>query len=305
MTQGSTHRRARASGTVATPPDAPNTHACWVFEGRRAFASAAVDFLRHGAEWGERLVYTADRPSVDDLLDDLEQFDEARDLYDAGMLLVEPVRGLYGPDSDRDHGSLARRVSAYRALTEQAVDDGCTGLRVAADATALVGTEQERRHFLEYELAVDEVMATLPMSALCAYDANLLDGDLCELSAVHPQGNVGAANDPGFRFYFDGSVLRFVGEIDLSNRTPYDSVLDAARAVAAMDDRGASVDVDLSALEFIDGAGMWHLNDWVSSVQYSGAPVRVHGARDILRRCADLMDLDDLREAIVGEAEAA
>jgi hypothetical protein len=156
-------------------------HACFAYEGD-AFASAAHGVLTEAAARGDAvLLVTAD--------DALARYEG--DAFDPGA-----------------------QVARYRALAEDAVARGYGGLTVAADATPLVRTVEDRRAFARYEHLVDRYRHESGIfTAMCAYDALALGPDaLAELAAVHPEGTDGSTP---FRLFADGAGgLVLTGELD-------------------------------------------------------------------------------------------
>jgi diguanylate cyclase len=165
-------------------------HLCQPYVDRAEFVAAAVEFLAEGLLRGERLLYVAEVVDAGDLapLGDVEA------LLRAGVLATHATRELYAPGASIDPGT---QVATYRRLTAEAVADGFAGLRVVADATALVAGTEDRAAFLRYEQLVDEVMRTSPLHALCGYDRRVLAGDLDAFLAAHggppgvPEGALG------------------------------------------------------------------------------------------------------------------
>ena len=276
----------RQVGLLERPRAGLGTHVCWAYDDATAFQQAAEAFLAEGAQKQERLVYVADAPAAE-LAGHLDAVDVER-LTAAGQLLIRPVHALYEPGGVFD---AAAQVGAYRSLVDGALADGFTGLRVAADATALVATDHAHRRFLEYELAVDRVMATAPMSAMCAYDAAEVGDRIEDLFAVHPCSHGGEPE--GLHAYFDGPALVLRGEADL--RT--EAVLDAV--VFSLASLPAPTRLDVHDLRFIDVRSLARLGRAASTLASTGRPLRVHGLSTVARRCATLLNLHSLLDALV------
>lgn len=264
-------------------------HACRPFRDEGDFHADASAFLGEGDCRGERLVYVADG-DLDALRRHLADLDVAR-LEDEGRLTLQPVLDLYAPDGAVDP---AAQVQRYRRLVADALADGFTGLRVAADATALVATDESHRRFLEYELAVDRFMASAPMAAMCAYDVGALGSRVGELCAVHPARRGGDDIDVGLHAYHDGRRLCLSGEIDVGTIR----VLEAVAAVieAGVDD---PVVVDMRGLTFVDVHGLARLDRAAAALGEAGASLRVEQASAFVRRCCELLGFDRLLHAVV------
>lgn len=274
----------RATGVVDSPLAEVGSHLCWLYRGHPSFKQAATRFLEVGAANGERLLYTADR-SVEELADDLAPLGDVEQLVETGALLLVPLSSLY-----RDHGfDGGRQVEAYRAMTEQALADGHRGLRLAADATELVRRPDDRAAFVPYELAVDRLMAELPLSALCAYDEAVLGAAATELCAVHPAHNAFGDTSAGFCLYHDEGRLFLAGELDLANRTLLDGALTAVRT---LDDE--VLVVDLRSLRFADADALVRIGQLAATVAADGRELRLTGASALLRRCCEVLGLEHL-----------
>lgn len=279
----------RLGGCIEAPWDAQSGHVCWVFETDAGFRHAAVAFLSEGLERRERLVYVAERSSLDLLKADLSDLGPVGQLADDGALLLIGVAQLYEPGGSFDS---AVQLSTWRALVDTSLKAGYTGICVAADATALVVTPEARRRFVRYELSVDRFIAGEPMRALCAYDRRVLQAATNELCAVHPQRRTPADADPGFCLYFDRDRLHLDGELDILNREVLASALDAAANTA-----NGSLTLDVSALDFLDVDAMRQLDRLTLDLSARNSRVRVTGVPSHLRRYAGVLEFAGLAAA--------
>lgn len=275
----------RVAGVVDAPSAQRGGHLCWSFRDEDAFRANAVRFLAEGLEFGDRLLYTADRPSTDDLGADIAGLGDVDALVGQGALVLSPLRSLYATGDGFDP---ARQLARYRELTESSVRLGYRGVRVAAEATALVAAAGRRR-FVHYELAIDRLMAQVPMTALCAYDERALGAAVRELCAVHPQRHVGASSDPGFCLYHGRAGLQLTGEVDISNSELFEFALDAV-AETAEDD----VVLDAGGLAFIDVRGLSQLDSLAGQLAARGHALTVTAPAPIVRRSCAILGLDSL-----------
>lgn len=283
----------RAWGIVAgEPPGEQGSHVCWLFDAADGFRDAAVQFLAEGDRRGERLLYVADRPSSDELCAELAELGDIDRRIADGSLSAMPLREF------TDHGRRfdgPGQIERYRELTMAAERDGYQGLRLVADATALVPVDDSRRHFVDFELAVDALMAELSFSALCAYDRSVLGPDAVELSVVHPQRRVPPSDDPGFSLFRDGDgAFRLAGEVDVRSRELFSTALESVAAVA-----GNEVVLDLGDLGFVDVAGLTRLWRWAEELTFSGRQLRLERVPGIVKRCCAHLGFD----ALLGEVK--
>jgi anti-anti-sigma regulatory factor len=221
-------------------------HACFAYEGD-AFASAAHGVLTEAAARGDAvLLVTAD--------DALARYEG--DAFDPGA-----------------------QVARYRALAEDAVARGYGGLTVAADATPLVRTVEDRRAFARYEHLVDRYRHESGIfTAMCAYDALALGPDaLAELAAVHPEGTDGSTP---FRLFADGAGgLVLTGELDR-----YGTDLLEHAFASAHPGHGDALVVDGRELEFIDHRGLLALDRLAGLL---ARPVILRAGRSIVARLSE------------------
>lgn len=279
--------RADTYAAAVSPPSTPTTarhdHVCRLVHGDDGFREVALGFLSTGLTHGERLLYVAERDEAA-LAADLSPLGDVDDLVASGSIVLLSAHGLYEPGGTFDG---AEQVTRYRELTGQAVADGFSGLRVAADATAFAITHAARRHFVRYELAVDRLMSQAPMSALCAYDVTRIGAAAGELCAVHPEDDAPPELSPGFRLCFGSEGLRLSGELDLRNTELLETALSSA--VACSDER---VVIETSGLAFIDVRSMATLDRLRRELRTTGRDLVLTGAPPLLRRWASLLELD-------------
>lgn len=257
-------------------------HTCRVVDGPEAYRTAALGHLAEGLARGERLLYLADRAPAD-LAADLAPLADVDRLLARGALAIQSTSEVYA------HAPFeaATQVAHFRALGQAALDDGYTGLRVAADVTALVVDDDDRRRFMAYELAVDRLMVTAPIFGMCAYDLAILGhaaGDMC---AVHPIDDAPAELAPGFRLCFAPHGLALSGAIDMANHELFTTALESAAACV-----DAEVVIDAAGLAFIDVRGLVMLARFRDELVARGGDLRVTNPPSTARRCASVLEID-------------
>lgn len=141
----------------------------------------------------------------------------------------------------------AAQVRAYAAATDEAVADGFTGLRVAADATPLAREPEQLEAFTRYEHLVDRYMTRRPFAAMCAYDSAELGATaVTQLACMHP---VATVDSTPFRLHATADAdAALSGELDMASRTVFPVALER---IGAGTHDGELV-VDASGLTFID-----------------------------------------------------
>jgi hypothetical protein len=202
-------------------------------------------------------------------------------LVGRGALEVRDVAGMYTETGDG-------QVDAYVEATWQAVADGFTGLRVAADVTDFVVDEDDRHDFVRYEHAVDRLIAQgLPFTALCAYDLDRLGPAFDEVACVHPLTH-GATCTFGFHAVRE-SALALTGEVDTLSARAFVQALD--RLLAG---RGRPVTIDCSGLRFIDHRSVLAMDEAAARAQ---VPVALVGVGPLLVWLSNVLPLHALEIA--------
>lgn len=214
-------------------------------------------WVRRGLELGEKILYTEppNEPpcrSLPGLLADQADADEA---FGRGQIqVVIADEAAYDP--------------AWQAnMVDEALAQGYPSVRWSGEATTAWALMPRDRH-AGIERATDQLCRSTPLSVMCQYSAHesevLLDACL-----VHGAG----LRDPLFSASpFEGGVA-VAGEIDVSNRDIVRSLLLAATSVT---DRDPFV-LDLSALDFLDLAGVRGLLLGTGPYRGRGRHVRFHG----------------------------
>jgi len=182
----------------------PHDHIGWAFSGPDEFAGVAGDFLREGRERGERLMFVAAEPGE-------EAYARMIGSFGASDLEVASIADVYGASGIVD--ATAQRAT-FATVLEQALADGYTGIRVAADNTPLVQTPYRFKAWMHWELVADGFMAANQVIGLCGFDRTAINVDtLRHLVTLHPLSSA-AEPIPQFRLFVDTSGLCLEGDVD-------------------------------------------------------------------------------------------
>lgn len=181
----------------------PHDHIGWVFSGPGEFAALAEPFLAEGAALNERLMYVAEDPQS-------ASFGAwTEDLY-PGTLTTASIGDVYGESGVVD----ARQQEAtFAQVLAEALAQGFSGIRVAADNTPLVLDPKRLESWVNWEIAADHFMAENRVTGLCAFDRTRVDvNTLRDLATMHP---ISQEEDPRppFRVFTDDGALRLEGDI--------------------------------------------------------------------------------------------
>ncbi|GAA0485695.1 hypothetical protein Ade02nite_09260 [Paractinoplanes deccanensis] len=182
----------------------------------------------------------------------------------------------------------AGQVAAYTAVTEEALAGGYTGLRVVADVTALVRTDEQRDAFARYEYIIGRYMRLAPMRAVCAYDRGELgERAVAELACLHE-----SSHDAGVTFQLHPGVTSaeamLDGELDMSAEELFGTALERTD----LDRAGGDVVVDGAGLRFIDHRALLALEKYAASRRTTAVLRTPTGA---VARLAGLLELAHVR----------
>ncbi|GGU18480.1 MEDS domain-containing protein [Lentzea flava] len=255
----------------------PNDHLCWPFDDFAEFRARAAEFLADGLQLGQRACYVA---RGDDLATHLEAEPVLAEAVRDGRVDVVSLESRYRTSTTV---TPEEQVEAYAEATRAAVRDGFTGLRVAADATALVLSPGSLDAFCRYEHLIDRYMTTEPFSAMCAYHrAELSEPAIARLSSLHPVNNARCAP---FRLHATEDGIALHGEVDGVSR----ELLSLALRNTAPN-QGA-LRVDATGLRFIDHHGLLALHGYARA---NAATLVLRSQRSSLARLVSLLELDDV-----------
>ncbi|BCY10702.1 MEDS domain-containing protein [Actinoplanes sp. L3-i22] len=261
-------------------------HVGWVFEQPADFRANAGQFLADGLAARERILYVGGAGTATPLgLDGLAA------AIAGGQAEVTSIGQMYSAGEPIEP---ERQVDRFFEAADQALADGWTGLRIAADVTSLVRTDRQRAAWIRYEHLADAFIARRPVAGLCGFDRTVLDRTaLAEATCPH------AALTPGgseFRLYATGgpaAELALAGEIDPDNRRVLAAVLRHARPAP----RDGRLTVDATALAFVDHRGLALLAAYANRLGVT-AVLRAR-AESVPKMIADLVPMGGLEVQVV------
>lgn len=270
-----THGCIHSGGDLGT-----DAHACWGFDRRQEFVDAALEFLTDGLRNGQRIVYVGSEP-VAEQRERLEPLGGVGAMIDEGALLLIDLSGIYDGSKPIDPIS---QMAVYSAVTDAAVADGYSGIRVAAQVTNLVREPETWDAHLRWESMADRFMSVRPMSAICGYQRDLVpDQLLAELSAVHPASNASDKAVP-FRLFAEDGEMVLSGDVDFLSVKALDRALETAC------DGTEPVVFDLRDLGFIDQNGLEVLARHTRRLA-AACGCSVHNAPPAVERLCQILDV--------------
>ncbi|MEU0883759.1 MEDS domain-containing protein [Lentzea sp. NPDC005914] len=254
-----------------------NDHLCWPFDDFAEFRARAAEFLADGLQQGQRACYVA---HGDDLVADLATQPVLVEALRDGRAEVISLESLYGAGPTV---TPEEQVSVYATATLAAIEAGFTGLRVAADATALVRTPDSLDAFCRYEHLIDRYTTAEPFSAMCAYHRpELPEPVIARLAALHPVNNAWCAP---FRLHATVDGLALDGEVDWVSSDLLALALESTRP------ENGELRVDATGLRFIDHHGLLALHEHARA---NAARLVLRSGRAFLARLVSVLELDDV-----------
>jgi hypothetical protein len=262
----------------------PFGHLAWGYRDRTEFRSRAAEYIADGLARNQRVLYAADG-GRDALLDELTEMGFA-DAIRAGQIWARPVRDHYplvpGSDVIDPEAAVADGVAAL----EQLVAAGYSGCRAVVDGAVLVRTPEQRAAFSRLEYLIDQKMAVLPLSALCAYNLELLGDDARELMCLHPFVN---ADTVSFRIYAQHDHdFALAGEIDAGDHEPFTTALQRIWPLTT----GEELVIDAHELSFLTHRELCAMDELGGA---EAKPVVLRTDGQMLVRLAELLGLRNIR----------
>ena len=246
-------------------------HLLLLYRDERHREASVASWVQRGLDLGEKVLYTH-HPDDASLLSSLWRLGiDVAKATDEERLSILPLEEFYPP-------------TGHAGLVERALDEGFCGVRLSAEASAARSHLSEDRHHA-FEQAMDGLCATMPVSAMCQYDARRTLGPrLSSAVDTHP----GAARDDNMRLYRGAGRLHLTGEIDVGSAR----LLDLALRRACDLEQSPAVSIDLSGLTFIDVEGCRALLLGTNAFRSEGGTLFLEDAQPHVRRTMTLLGVE-------------
>lgn len=225
---------------------APFGHLAWGYHSRSELLSRAAEYIADGLRHNQYIAYAADR-SREELRTELAAMPGVAEHLDSGRIEAWPTGDYYVYCPGTDVIDAEGAVANYLDAVEQATANGYSGFRAVSDVTTVARTPEQRDALARLEYLVDQQMAVLPFSALCAYDIGQLGTAADELMCLHPFVSSGSVP---FRLYADPDAetdFALTGEIDASSNELFDAAVQRIWPLLP----GNTVRIGAHKLEFI------------------------------------------------------
>jgi anti-anti-sigma factor len=265
-------------------------HVAWVFDDDAEWRAAATTFVAEGLARGERVYYGASGAVA-------ARRDDLADLPDRDSLIASNALQIF------DAGVIARasypqRETLIRSAIDQALADGCPGVRFAVDSTNVApGGNWDVQ--AGWERRSDRMCQSLALTALCGVNRSVVREEaIVRVACMHP--SAGGCGEPGpFSLFAIDGGLALSGEIDAA-------AADALDRGLAHEETGPGESVlDLSRVDFVDGRGLATIAGQADRVAAAGGTLLVTGASPMIRRLWELCAFDRYPAVrLVGEPSA-
>jgi anti-anti-sigma factor len=267
----------RAHGPADTPGNLGlSGHACWTYVDQPDLLRAALPFLAEGRRLGQRLMFVGG-PSAEQLVREVEPLST---MVAEGDLQVAPFDAIYPGGrrmSNEDQWNL------YSTATDQALAEGCSGLRVVAEVTSLaVGGEWPGQ--AAWETYADRLMANRPLAALCCFDRSALDDTaLAAIACAHPVADSRLRTLAPWHLYGEEDALALSGEVDMFSADVLELLLRSGEGTCVEEV------LDVTDLDFIDHVGMQVLQQHGARLRATGGRLTLRGESTAFTRVAELV----------------
>lgn len=219
-------------------------HVCWPFHSMAGFVTDARPYVLEGLRRRERVTFCQLGPNG-------IRFAEVSDVGQVGLPPSADVPVLTPLTSDPGWRPTGDPVDSLGPMTDAALADGFTGLRVLADATALARDPDAREQWIRAEHLIDRYSLDHPLTLLCGYDDEAVGPEvLATMACVHARTG---GTPCSFLLRATGSEggLALTGEVDRGSAAAFSH---AFMRIAA--GTPGPLIVDMTEHDFIDHTGL-------------------------------------------------
>ncbi|HYH98237.1 MEDS domain-containing protein [Hyalangium sp.] len=186
-------------------PSLANMHAgdhyCGIYRTDEDHRALIIDFIRHGVERGEKILYIVNIQSAAQLKVTLETGGvDAEALIQKGQLVIVTAKEAYlkGGEFNPD-----KMIALLQGETEKALEEGYQALRVTGEMTWALAGEPGSERLVEYESKLNQFFPNSKCYAMCQYDRRRFDSEmLVEILQTHPKVLFGLEGFDNSRMYF-------------------------------------------------------------------------------------------------------
>lgn len=177
-----------AGGVCA--PVKPGAHLCLLYETEEQYRSFVFPFLRQGIELNEKVVYSSDVHTFEDIADMLKSVfpGESRELLQTQFHVLSS-RDTYLKYRYFDPDAM---IESLREEAELALSEGYSGLRAAGEMSWALSGAAGAERLIEYEEKLDAFLPGTRCVSLCIYDMKRFSPEtLVEVLRTHTAASAG------------------------------------------------------------------------------------------------------------------
>jgi hypothetical protein len=186
-------------------PSIANMHAgdhyCGIYRTDEDHRALVIEFIRHGVERNEKMLYIVNIQTAAQLKATLEGGGIApEELTQKGQLVILTAKDAYMKDGEFEPDKM---ITLLQKETEKALADGFTALRVTGEMTWALAGEPGSERLVEYESKLNRFFPDSKCYALCQYDRRRFDSEmLLDIVQTHPKVLCGVEGFDNSRMYF-------------------------------------------------------------------------------------------------------
>jgi hypothetical protein len=163
----------------------PGTHVCLIYDGEAERREVVAQFIEEGLTGGERVAYFTD-VEPDGVCEWLSEHGVC--LPESDQFSTHRARDVYCPDG---HFHPERMYGYWHEFYDDARSKGFAAARATGETSWSREVEGGER-IVEYEARLNDVLASMPVTALCQYDVRRFDGaTILDVLRIHPVMLVG------------------------------------------------------------------------------------------------------------------
>lgn len=180
----------------------PGDHYCGIYRTDDEHRTLIVDFIRHGVERNERMLYIVNIQTAAQLRALLAAADvDVDSLVEKRQLVIVTAKEAYLEGGQFEPEKM---LTLLREETDAALAAGYAALRVTGEMTWALAGEPGSERLVEYESRLNEFFPDSKCYAVCQYDHRRFDAEML-LDILHTHPNVLFGKDG-----FDNSRMYFV-----------------------------------------------------------------------------------------------
>lgn len=161
------------------------THMCLIFNDEDERRWVMSKYIQSGMDANEQVGYFVDTMSPDGL---------KKSLRDQGVTLPDELDGRQYSVVDADEAycpdgtfNVDRSIESVREAHYRSLREGYAGARLAGETSWVKRGHPGSENIAEYECRINVLVRTVPVTAVCQYDAQRFDGaTLYDILSVHP-----------------------------------------------------------------------------------------------------------------------